>query len=88
MYSFYHLVNIERTVLNKDDYDFVLLAFDDENGKGIESEFISDYRLKEFLNGKTIHFEKMFLTDKNPTKVVYWAHSPERGWCEREEIIL
>jgi len=30
----------------------------------------------------------MFLTDKNPSKVVYWGHSPERGWAEKEEIIL
>jgi hypothetical protein len=27
----------------------------------------------------------MFLTDKTPSKVVYWAHSPERGWAERIE---
>jgi hypothetical protein len=28
----------------------------------------------------------MFLTDRKPAKVVYWAHSPERGWAERHEI--
>jgi len=30
----------------------------------------------------------MFLTDRKPAKVVYWAHSPERGWAERHEIKL
>ena len=88
MYSFYHLVNIDNTVLNKDDYDFILLAYDDENGEGINSEYIKDHRLIEFLNGKPIHFEKMFLTDKNPKCVVYWGHSKERGWAEKQQIDL
>jgi hypothetical protein len=42
-----------------------------------------------FLEQNTpIHYEKIFLTDKKPAKVVYWAHSPERGWAERHETIL
>ena len=64
-----------------------LIAFDDENGIGIESESIKDYRLKEFLqNGTPIHYEKMFMTDEVPARVVYWAHSKTRGWAERHEI--
>jgi hypothetical protein len=30
----------------------------------------------------------MFLVDEAPSKVVYWGHSPERGWAERVEIKL
>ena len=88
MYAFYHLVNIDNTVLDKDDYNFILLAYDDEFGEGIEAEYIDDHRLTEFLNGKPIHFEKMFLTDKNPKCVVYWGHSKERGWTEKQQIDL
>ena len=89
MYAFYHLVNITPHFLNQKDYDYILLAFDDENGEGIESENIEGTQLQQFLNeGTPIHFEKSFLTDKNPSRVVYWAHSPERGWAEREEIQL
>jgi hypothetical protein len=89
MHSFYHLVDIQTWYLPKKDYDFVLVAFDDENGISIESEFISDNRLTMFLEQNTpIHYEKIFLTDKKPAKVVYWAHSPERGWAERHETIL
>ena len=89
MYSFYHLVNVERSILNKDDYDFVLVAFDDEKGESIDSEFIKGNKLTEFINNNTpIHYEKMYMTDKNPSRVVYWAHSPKRGWAERQEIQL
>jgi hypothetical protein len=30
----------------------------------------------------------MFMTDKNPSRVVFWGLSEERGWVERVEINL
>lgn len=85
--SFYYLIDITRNMLPENDYDSIYIAFDDENGIGIESESIKDYRLKEFLqNGTPIHYEKMFMTDEVPARVVYWAHSKTRGWAERHEI--
>jgi hypothetical protein len=87
MFSFYHLVNIERSQLPGNDYDSILVAFDDENGIGIHSKSINGYQLNEFiLNKKPIHYEEMFLTDKTPSRVVFWAHSKNRGWAERVEI--
>ena len=41
MFSFYYLVNIERSQLPGDDYEHILVAFDDDNGIGIESESIT-----------------------------------------------
>ena len=87
--SFYHLVNIDRSVLNKNDYDYILLAYDDEDGVGIHSEDIKGVRLRNFIeNNETIHFENMFNTDIKPTRAVYWAHSTTRGWAERQEVAL
>ena len=89
MHSFYHLVDIQPSYLPEKDYNFILVAFDDENGEGIESEFIEDRRLKRFIeDGTPIHYEKMFMTDVNPSKVVFWGHSEERGWAERYEVEL
>jgi hypothetical protein len=89
MFSFYHLVNIDRNQLPANDYKSILVAFDDENGVGIDSKFIDDYRLKNFLeNGTPIHYEEMFMTDKTPSKVVFWGLSETRGWAERFEIKL
>lgn len=88
-YSFYHLVNVERYMLDKDDYDSILIAFDDENGIGIKTRSIDGPDLQRFLRGDgPIHYEEMFMTDKDPSRVVFWAHSPTRGWAERHEINL
>lgn len=87
--SFYYLVTVNRHDLPENDYDFVLIAYDDENGKGLYSKSIDGHDLQRFLNGDgPIHYEEMFLTDKEPSRVVYWAHSPERGWVEKKEINL
>ena len=87
MYSFYHLVNVTRDMLPGDDYESVLVAFDDENGEGINHNYVKGHRLSNFLTkGDPIHYEEMFLTDKNPSKVVYWGLSKERGWAERVEF--
>lgn len=87
--SFYYLVTVNRQDLPENDYDFVLIAYDDENGNGIYSKSIDGHDLQRFLNGDgPIHYEEMFLTAKEPSRVVYWAHSPQRGWVEKKEINL
>ena len=76
-------------MLPENDYDFILIAFDDENGEAIHSDTIKGNRLKRYLyENIPIHYEEMFLTEKNPSRVVYWAHSEKRGWAERHEIEL
>lgn len=85
-HSFYFLVNVTNSVLNQKDYKHILVAFDDENGIGLHTTYITDERLTSFIeNGTSIHYEEMFLTDKRPAKVVYWAFSETRGWVERQE---
>ena len=85
-YSFYHLVNLERHEMPADDYTSILVAFDDENGVGIYSTSVDGADLQKFLNGDgPIHYEQMFMTDKNPSRVVYWGYSEKRGWAERVE---
>jgi hypothetical protein len=86
-FSFYYLVNVERSQLPAEDYSSVLVAFDDENGIGINTRSIDGSDLKKFLNGDgPIHYEEMFMTDKKPARVVYWGYSPQRGWAERAEL--
>jgi hypothetical protein len=89
MHSFYHLVNVERNQLPGNDYESILIAFDDEHGIGIHSKTIEGGTLKRFINqGDSIHYEEMFMTDKVPSRMVAWAFSKERGWAERIEIKL
>jgi hypothetical protein len=84
--SYYYLVTVNRHDLHANDYDSILIAYDDENGVGIYSKSIDGRDLQKFLNNEgPIHYEEMFLTDVEPSRVVYWAHSPTRGWVERVE---
>ena len=86
MFSFYHLVNLDRGEMPEDDYDSIFIAFDDSNGIGIHSTSIEGQRLDDFIKkGKPIHYEEMFDTDQKPSKIVFWGHSKKRGWAERIE---
>lgn len=89
MFSFYHLVNLDRHEMSGDDYDSILIAFDDEDGMGMHSVSINDVRLSDFLNkSKPIHYEEMFMADKKPHRIVFWGHSKSRGWAERVERLI
>jgi hypothetical protein len=87
--SFYHLVHIDRKQLPANDYNFILVAFDDKEGKAIHTRYIDGENLKRFLNGDgPIHYEEMFIINEKPSRLVFWGHSPKRGWAERVEIGL
>lgn len=87
--SFYHLVTIHRHDFPQNDYQHILVSFDDEHGMGINHKYITEYELEQFMNeGKQIHYEEMFLTHRKPHKMVVWPYSNERGWCERKEYAL
>ena len=85
--SFYYLVNVTKNELPSDDYKFVLIAFDDENGVNIHSKSIEGYELQKFINGEqNIHYEEYFqYLDKEPKRMVAWGYSEIRGWVERIE---
>jgi hypothetical protein len=86
MKSFYHLVTVHRHDLPGADYNHILIAFDDENGEALNQKYITGFELENFMHkGQQIHYEEFFLTDKDPKRVVFWAYSNERGWCERVE---
>jgi hypothetical protein len=88
--SFYHLVNFDKTNFKLDDYNFWVVAFDDENGINIQREDLNEAQVKEIMQRKDqwVSFERFFLTDKKPYKWVIWGHSKSKGWAERIEHII
>lgn len=89
MKSFYHLVNITPEMLPGKNYEGILIAYDDESGIQIEGRYIEGTQLQNFLTKNIpIHYEEMFLTEKIPSRVVYWAKDRDKGWAERVEIKL
>jgi glycosyltransferase involved in cell wall biosynthesis len=86
MKSFYHLITIYTYNFPRKNYKHILVAFDDENGEGLNHRYITGNELNNFMNnGINIHYEEYFLTDKKPARVVYWGFTEEEGWVERVE---
>lgn len=85
MESFYYLVTVNKAQFADNNYKFVLVAFDDEFGNSINSKYIDGIEIERFNKGENIHYEEFFLITKKPARVVYWAFSDEKGWCERIE---
>jgi hypothetical protein len=75
-------------MLPGNDYEHILVSFDNKEGKGIHQTYITDDRLVSFLQGSTIHYEEMFCTTSTPVKVIYWGFSKTKGWAERREFSL
>jgi hypothetical protein len=88
--SFYHCIRFDKSVFKHKDYDFWVLAFDDENNQAVYRDDLSGANLQEILNStdNRINMEKFFLTSKKPVKWVIWAHSKSQGWAERIEEII
>lgn len=84
--SFYHLVTVHRHDFPHNDYEHILVAFDDAEGIGMHHKYIRDTELLQFMQtGTPIHYEEMFFVKTPPSKMVIWAYSKERGWVERVE---
>jgi hypothetical protein len=88
--SFYHLVNFDKSNFKLNDYDFFVVAFDDENGKAIHREDLNEQQVQELLlrKGDWANFERFFLTERKPHRWVIWAHSKSKGWAERIEHVI
>jgi hypothetical protein len=87
MFSFYHLLQFDKTQFKHDDYDFWVCAFDDEEGKEVWREDYNENQIKHILASENPWYneEKFFLTDKIPSRWVIWAHSKSNDWAERIE---
>lgn len=83
MPSFYYLVNIYKKDFPRNDYRHILVAFDDEDGIGVNSEFVQP----NFQNG-VIHYAKYFTYDRPIDRVVYWGQTHSGEWVERVETSL
>lgn len=86
MKSFYYLINITRADFPEDDYQHILVAFDDADGIAINQRYITGPELQKFIKfNESINYEEMFLTEKKPARLVIWEYSNERGWGKRME---
>ena len=90
MKSFYHLMQFDKSRFKLNDYQYFVIAFDDENGNAIYRDDLNESQVKELLArpGDWVSMEKFFLTDKVPHKWVVWGYSKSKGWDERIEHVI
>jgi len=88
MDSYEHTIELMDGVLTLTDYDFVLVAYDRDDGSNIYSQTIKDDALVELLkrlntpNAITPILTRFF-SDQLPYRWVIWPHSKSKGWTGR-----
>ena len=87
--SFYHCINTPKDQFELDDYDSMIIAFDDQNGDSVFRGDWNEHEVKRKFNeeGDWFSFENIFNQNSNNKAVrwVMWAHSKTQGWAERVE---
>jgi len=87
--SFYHCINFSKKDFKQNDYDCMIVAFDDADGNSVFRDDWDEARIKYNFShpGDWFSFENIFNEQyqKDPVKWVMWGHSKSKGWAERIE---
>jgi len=84
-YIFKHYIDIHKSQLLENDYEFLVVAFHDKDDNTL---FRKDVDKTEYFylyqeNGDWIKILREFNTKIKPEYYVVWPFSKEKGWCER-----
>lgn len=84
---FKHCIDVHRSVLTENDYDFWAVIFEDELGKTLHREDINEEGVRVYLEKKDefLNIWRTFNTEKKPYKWVFWPHSKSKGWMYKIE---
>ena len=89
--NFYWNINVDKSQFKQNDYQYILVAFDDANGEGVYRNDFDANRVRNMLNQNSdwYSFENVFHVPVNgarkPVKWVMWGYSASQGWAERIE---
>lgn len=84
---FKHCIDVHRSVLTENDYDFWAVIFEDELGKTLHREDINEEGVRVYLEKKDefLNIWRTFNTEKKPYKWIFWPHSKSKGWMDKIE---
>jgi glycosyltransferase involved in cell wall biosynthesis len=84
---FKHCIDVHKSVLTENDYDFWAVIFEDEEGKTLHRQDMNEEEIKVSLEKKDdfLNIWRTFNTEKNPFKWIFWPHSKSKGWMEKIE---
>jgi hypothetical protein len=88
---FKHCIDVYPNQVPEKDYEFWVVAFENEKGETIHRQDINNDELKRIQSDFGDGYYKIwrtFNTDGKPKKWVVWPFSTSKGWCERIEGYL
>ena len=82
---FKHCIDLRLDGFKEIDYDFWVIAFEDENNTPIKRLDADKTEIAQFLNnkGEWGQIWRTFETDIQPHHWVVWPHSVSKGWIEK-----
>ena len=85
---FKHCIDIYPNQVPEKDYEFWVVAFENENGETIYRQDADINELKRIQADFSDNYYKVwriFNADGKPKKWIVWPYSTSKGWCERIE---
>ena len=82
---FKHCIDIGYDKIPEKDYEFIVVAFHDENDETIYRQDADVNEISRIKNDSEGYGKiwREFQTDKKPKYYVVWPYSTTKGWCER-----
>jgi hypothetical protein len=82
---FKHCIDIMPHQLAHNDYDFWVVAFENDKGETIYRQDADANEIRNIMNDPDGYYKiwRTFSTDVKPVKWVVWAHSISADWAER-----
>lgn len=85
--EFKHCIDIHKDSVPLDDYDFWVIAFENDRGETIYRNDAHENEVKSLKNSNEQFYKiwRTFLTNEQPKKWVVWPHSKSNQWCDKLE---
>lgn len=83
-----HTIELYSGMLPMDDYDFIYVGYDREDGNNIHCRNIKDEQLKSLVDAlrkpnTVVPLVSHFFAEDMPKRWTFWPHSKSAGWCVR-----
>ena len=87
---FKHCIDVWPNQVPEEDYDFWVVAFENEQGETIFRQDADKDEIIRMKNDPDGYYKvwRTFQYAGKPAKWVVWPHSFSKGWCDRFEGIL
>jgi len=84
---FKHYIDVHKSQLSETDYEFVVVAFHNDNGDTLSRKDADVNEINSWFEtkGEFVNILREFITVEQPTNWVVWGYSKSKGWCDKIE---